>query len=203
MSHEVKPELKIKKSMSGSSLYSFFSGKKKVEASAPPLHTLPSDSRYKQCHVLYRKLTKLFIENNSSLPDPLPVASRGGPTLDEYMTLHQHATRMEEELLSFRNNGTIVNLRQEVLLRSRILKLSLGLLLMAVFIPGLFQLFLTLSIAGLFLLMSVFYYFKIQPYAAKLDEVFHHIGELLGSLNSEAVHQARKRLNHEANRRLK
>merc|ERR1711916_271871 len=155
-----------------STLYSFFGGKKKVtpaEVAAPARKSL-------------------------RLPDAFVVAQQaaqrnGAVPIDDYMALHATASKLEEEVLSYRNAGTMQDMRDDLTLRTRRLKSSLALLLLA-----LFQFVLTAGIFVCFVVLGSFYYFEVEPYRTKMDLTFRHIGELLGGLSPESVRQAGQHL---------
>ena len=86
-------------------------------------------------------------------------------------------------------------MQDELTLRTRLLKAAVAMLVLALFLPGLFQLVLTVSVFCMLALLGSLYYFNVQPYAAKIDVVFAHIGELIGSVSHESVIVARQRLN--------
>merc|ERR1711916_351904 len=133
-----------------STLYSFFGGKKKV---TPAEVAVPA-----------RKSLRL--------PDAFVVAQQaaqrnGTVPIDDYMALHATASKLEEEVLSYRNAGTMQDMRDDLTLRTRLLKSSLALLLLALFLPALFQFVLTAGIFVCFVVLGSFYYFEVEPYRTK------------------------------------
>merc|ERR1712137_1148683 len=83
------------------------------------------------------------------------------------MELHQVASKLEGELLMHKSSSNVDQLSQELRLRTKAIKALVGLLLLAIFTPGLFYVVFVLALG----MLGPFYYLEMEPYKHQIDEV--------------------------------
>ena len=124
------------------------------QPSAPPLADIPSPSSFVE------------FSDSLSLPPLSPVLRRGVVSVEEYASLHALSSRLSSRLAE----------------RDRALQLAVGLLAVAVFLPGLLSLLVTVCLTALF----AAYYYNVQPYRARIDGVFRELSRLFGTMRHSA-----------------
>jgi hypothetical protein len=109
-----------------------------------------------------------FLPYSTALPDVLEVAKNGEPVpLDDYMHLHSVASKLEERS----KTTNLTQLEQELQNKTRALKVSIGLIVLAVLLPNLFSLVLTALVFAATLFCAVCYYYvsSFVRYVVSLD----------------------------------
>ena len=121
-------------------------------------------------------------------------ANNNAVSVDEYMELHQVASKLEGELLMHKSSSNVDQLSQELRLRTKAIKALVGLLLLAIFTPGLFYVVFVLALG----MLGLFYYLEMEPYKHQIDEVIVRLAHLFSSVTEDSVGQARNRLQQKA-----
>jgi hypothetical protein len=103
------------------------------------------------------------------------VIAKGSVTIDEYMTLHQIATSLDEQ----------GDLRVALMQRDRLVKFLVISLFLALFLPSLFSLLLSLAVLGL----VIAYFMDIEPFKSQIAEIVASVSMLL-STGAGLAHQA-------------
>ena len=118
-------------------------------------------------------LSSLFSNRGKDffVPDLMAVLRRG-VTQEDYIQLHAIATRLEES-----GSGGGGDLRLQIVHRDRLIKFLVIALLMAIFLPNLLSLLITLCVIGLI----VAYFLDVEPFHSQTNQLLASVSQLFSS----------------------
>jgi hypothetical protein len=138
-----------------------------------------------------KRFTSAAPPARSVVPDLMVVLSKKSVSQDDYATLHAVAVRLEERALAAEQKADIVGvaaqqgaevayLRAQLTMRERALKLAVGAVVLALFLPGLLSLLFSVAILGLL----AFYFLDVQPVRGQVDALFAQLAHLFHTASS-------------------